>query len=71
MHFHCDSKKLRKSCYMVSFGKFYPHFILEGDSTKELAFRYSMIPYEKYYTKTERLVFKLIENEWKLLQEEH
>ena len=52
VHFHCDSKKLRNSCYMVSFGKFYPHFILDDNSKKELAFRYSMISYEKYYTKT-------------------
>ena len=38
---------------------------------KELVFRYSVVPYEKYFTKTERLLFDQIEKEWQRVQDEN
>ena len=64
VHFHCSFKELRESCYFLSTESFPNKFIINGNSMRELLFKYSIIPYEKYYTKTERLLFEQIETEW-------
>ena len=71
VHFYCNLQELRESCYLSSAASFPSQFITNGDSMKELVFRYSVVPYEKYFTGTERLLFDQIEKEWQRVQDEH
>ena len=38
---------------------------------RKLAFKYSMIPYEKYFTKTERSKLEKIETKWMAMRKEN
>ena len=62
---------MRESCYLSSAVSFPSQFIVNGKSMKKLVFRYSVVPYEKYFTKTERLLFDQIEKEWQRVQDEN